>query len=108
MPCRGPCCKTESGRKHQDFGDVHDPACVFDSGHDGPCSWAREELATRMDRQISFQAAQMAAQTVRGKFTIKQILCSACRSLERLNYDFDENPALSRWWHEHRQEDGKG
>lgn len=34
---------------------------------------------------------------------LKILLCSACRSLGRLGYDFDENPLLSRWWVEHRK-----
>ena len=33
------------------------------------------------------------------------LLCSACRSLERLGYDFDENPELSEWWDKHKAED---
>ena len=32
-------------------------------------------------------------------------LCSACRVLERLGYDFDENPSLSQWWDKHKKED---
>lgn len=33
------------------------------------------------------------------------LLCSACRSLERLGYDFDENPELSDWWASHKKQD---
>lgn len=33
------------------------------------------------------------------------MLCSACRALERLGYDFDENPELSEWWDKHKKED---
>lgn len=33
------------------------------------------------------------------------LLCSACRSLARLGYDFGENPELDRWWTEHQKED---
>lgn len=33
------------------------------------------------------------------------LLCSACRALERMGYDFDENPELSRWWAGHKKED---
>lgn len=33
------------------------------------------------------------------------LLCSACRSLERMGYDFEENPALSIWWDNHKKED---
>lgn len=35
------------------------------------------------------------------------LLCSACRVLERLGYDFDENPALSVWWAKHQEEDAQ-
>lgn len=40
-------------------------------------------------------------------FQPSELLCSACRALARLGYDFDENPALSRWWEEHKKEDEK-
>lgn len=33
------------------------------------------------------------------------LLCSACRTLERLGYDFDENPELSEWWDKHKKAD---
>ena len=33
------------------------------------------------------------------------LLCSACRVLERLNFDFEENPELSRWWDAHKKAD---
>lgn len=33
------------------------------------------------------------------------MLCSACRALDRLGYDFDENPRLSEWWAKHKVED---
>ena len=36
---------------------------------------------------------------------MKEMLCSACRVLERNNYDFDENPLLSKWWDKHKKED---
>lgn len=35
------------------------------------------------------------------------LLCSACRVLTRMGYDFDENPALSQWWAAHQKEDAK-
>jgi hypothetical protein len=43
------------------------------------------------------------------KSTIDQtaLLCSTCRVLARLGYDFDENPALSQWWEAHKKEDAK-
>jgi hypothetical protein len=33
------------------------------------------------------------------------LLCSSCRALDRLGYDFDENPALSQWWEKHQSID---
>jgi hypothetical protein len=35
------------------------------------------------------------------------MLCSACRALQRLKYDFDENPELSVWWDKHLKADQK-
>lgn len=36
---------------------------------------------------------------------LESLLCSTCRVLSRLEYDFDENPRLSEWWHKHQEED---
>lgn len=36
---------------------------------------------------------------------MEPLLCSACRGLERLGYDFDENPELSEWWDKHKKAD---
>lgn len=33
------------------------------------------------------------------------LLCSACRALKRMGYDFGENPLLDEWWHQHQIED---
>lgn len=30
------------------------------------------------------------------------MLCSACRVLKRMDYDFEENPMLSIWWKNHQ------
>jgi hypothetical protein len=38
---------------------------------------------------------------------LEELLCSACRSLTRMGYDFAENPALDGWWHEHVQQDNE-
>ena len=35
------------------------------------------------------------------------LLCSACRSLEDFQFDFDKNPELSRWWDNHKKEDAE-
>ena len=42
---------------------------------------------------------------VRAEARIPVLLCSACRALERLGYDFDENPELSLWWAPHKARD---
>jgi len=41
------------------------------------------------------------------KSNMVKMLCSACRVLARLEYDFDENPMLSKWWDKHKIEDKK-
>jgi len=33
------------------------------------------------------------------------LLCSACRALVRLEYDFGENPMLDQWWNHHQRVD---
>lgn len=38
---------------------------------------------------------------------LEQLLCSSCRVLRRLDYDFDENPMLSQWWEEHQKKDAE-
>ena len=38
---------------------------------------------------------------------MEPMLCSACRALERLGYDFEENPELSQWWDKHKKEDAR-
>ncbi len=35
------------------------------------------------------------------------MLCSACRVLQKIGFDFDENPRLSEWWDKHKKEDEK-
>lgn len=35
------------------------------------------------------------------------MLCSACRALDLLGYDFDLNPELSEWWDKHKKEDDR-
>lgn len=36
-----------------------------------------------------------------------ELICSACRALQRMGYDFDENPALSVWWESHKIQDAE-
>ena len=38
---------------------------------------------------------------------LEALLCSAARVLERLEYDFDENPELSAWWAKHKKSDDR-
>lgn len=33
------------------------------------------------------------------------LLCSACRALEKLEFDFATNPELDKWWHTHEEAD---
>jgi hypothetical protein len=42
-----------------------------------------------------------------GQIDRTALLCSACRVLARMGYDFEENPALSQWWDAHQKEDAK-
>jgi hypothetical protein len=35
------------------------------------------------------------------------LLCSACRALEKVGFDFDTNPELADWWFKHKLEDAK-
>lgn len=52
--------------------------------------------------QSAYYAAQEAEALAKAMKKVEPLLCSACRTLERLGYDFDENPALSNWWAEHK------
>ena len=36
---------------------------------------------------------------------LEALLCSVCKILVRLQYDFGENPALDIWWDKHKKED---
>lgn len=38
---------------------------------------------------------------------LEEMLCSACRVLEKNQFEFDLNPLLSRWWDHHKKEDQK-
>ena len=37
----------------------------------------------------------------------ESLLCSTCRVLTRIGYDFDENPRLSEWWEKHKIDDAR-
>lgn len=58
-----------------------------------------DEIAYRKDRQIKNMDKELEVRD--------SLLCSACRVLERIGYDFEENPRLSEWWDEHKKEDQK-
>lgn len=36
---------------------------------------------------------------------LREMLCSACRSLSKLGFDFGVNPMLDKWWDQHQKED---
>jgi hypothetical protein len=36
---------------------------------------------------------------------LESLLCSACRALDKYEFDFDLNPRLSEWWARHKKED---
>jgi hypothetical protein len=38
---------------------------------------------------------------------LEPLLCSACKSLENLGFDFGINPELDEWHHKHKEEDRK-
>jgi len=101
MPCRGPCGRTRDGGQRFTDYSTEPAACYLDAGHPGPHSWEPQYGA---DHARGIAIAE-AAET--GRVTMKQLLCSACRALARMNYDFDENPALSQWWDEHKKGDLK-
>lgn len=67
-----------------------------------PCAYdeSTEEIA---ERQRKRDQALVKEETKK----YEALLCSACRELESQGYDFDKNPALSIWWHEHKMADEK-
>lgn len=36
---------------------------------------------------------------------LESMLCSSCTALERLDYNFSENPRLDEWWDKHKRKD---
>ena len=64
-----------------------------------PCSDGgyTHEQEQEMRRKAERQQREQARKT--------PLLCAACRALERLGYDFDENPELSEFWAKHKKED---
>jgi len=54
--------------------------------------------------QVEFESRAIRA-VKNGDLVDKALLCSACKALEKMNYDFDENPLLSRWWDGHKKDD---
>lgn len=65
-----------------------------------PCTYVESasEIAARQnahDKEIRRKEAEK----------WEALLCSACRSLEHVEFDFDVNPELSRWWDSHKKAD---
>lgn len=108
MPCRGPCGKAKDGTTHHRYSDEDNPSCSLDSGHSGPCSWTSEYKQTTAQAELRRKLLLDAQRTATRDVTMQQLLCSACRVLERTGYDFDENPALSQWWERHKEKDKHG
>lgn len=46
-------------------------------------------------------------QREKGRKELEPLLCSACTALERLGYDFAENPALDGWHAKHKALDAE-
>lgn len=36
---------------------------------------------------------------------IEPLLCSACKALEDMGFDFSKNPSLDQWWDKHTKRD---
>jgi len=53
------------------------------------------------------QKKALKAEKAKNDSYLEELLCSACRVLEKKKYDFDENPSLSRWWDLHKKVDRK-
>jgi hypothetical protein len=68
-----------------------------------PCRDGREEEHRTVYREDTTKIKAMSKKLL----DFEANLCSACRSLERLGYDFDENPTLSEWWEAHKEADEK-
>lgn len=66
-----------------------------------PCTY--EESAEEKRQRLEAHDEKTVAEAI--KNTYGPLLCSACKSLERLGYDFGENPELDRWWDEHKASD---
>ena len=103
MPCRGPCGIKEDGTTNYEWGSP-EAGCHLDDGHDGPHSW-EDAYKRRKHAEMIDVAGQTFTQA---RVTVNQLLCSACRTLERMGYDMDENPALSQWWENHKGKDDAG
>lgn len=62
-----------------------------------PCTYCGTSSQSS-DRTASFENKQKIKR-------LESLLCSASRVLEKFKYDFDENPLLSEWWDNHKEED---
>lgn len=71
-----------------------------------PCTYDEfpHERAAREDKVRTAAVTKAVAQATA---SLEAMLCSASRELEERGYDFDKNPALSVWWHEHKLKDAQ-
>ena len=70
--------------------------CPLEQGHKGDCP--TQKTIDKLKKAAEKKAVEPSISEV-------VLLCSACRVLERTGYDFEENPALSLWWDEHKKKD---
>lgn len=69
-----------------------------------PCSDGRPCFQELMRRS---QVISEISKLEKKRDELTEMLCSTCRVLERVKFDFDENPQLSKWWDKHKREDEK-
>jgi hypothetical protein len=60
-----------------------------------PCRDSDDNNSNRVNKVAAVNKAQ------------EVLLCSACRALTTLGYDFGSNPDLDTWWHAHEEADAK-
>lgn len=63
-----------------------------------PCTdYGRDAYEAKQNRKVDLQEID----------DLTAMLCSASKTLEDFNYDFDKNPLLSKWWDNHKKLDIK-
>jgi hypothetical protein len=60
-----------------------------------PCRYEDDNPGERLNKAAALNKTQ------------EVLLCSACRALTALGYDFGSNPDLDTWWHAHEETDAK-